>query len=115
MYDRVVDFKPPKWKSSERLTEFGLARKREEFWDTAPFYGGDRVIWDALKGACEADPETAKIIIQSAGIIVSKPDMTVCYDERGAKYELPKYAISAPTNLQKDTPAEIEMHVAEVK
>ncbi len=42
------------------------------------------VIWDALKAACEADFETAKIIIESAGIIVAAPDMTVMYDERGA-------------------------------
>lgn len=43
------------------------------------------VIWDALKAACEADHETAKTIIHSADIIVSKPDMSVCYDERGAR------------------------------
>jgi len=97
-------FKPPRWKSTDPLTESQLARKREEFWDTAPHYGGDRVIWDALKAACEADQGTAKAIIDSAGIIVSKPDMTVCYDERGSKYELPKYVLSAPTNLQKDPP-----------
>jgi hypothetical protein len=42
------------------------------------------VIWDALKATCEApDPETARLIVDSAGIIVGKPDMTVCYDERG--------------------------------
>jgi len=29
------------------------------------------VIWDALKAACEADQDTAKIIIESAGIIVA--------------------------------------------
>ena len=42
------------------------------------------VIWDALKAACEADHVTAKAIIESAGIIVRKADMTVCYDELGA-------------------------------
>lgn len=95
-----------------------LQKKREEFWDTQPYYGGDRgtpwlsvshmhllyvlsskrqaanhlassipeygaVIWDALKAACEADQETCKLIIESAGIIVAAPDMTICYDERG--------------------------------
>jgi len=44
------------------------------------------VIWDALKGTCEApDPETARLIIESAGIIVGKADGTVFYDERGAQ------------------------------
>jgi Ubiquitin-binding domain len=26
-------------------------------------------------------------------------DMTICYDERGAKYELPKFVLSDPSNL----------------
>ena len=44
------------------------------------------MIWDALKATCEApDPETARLIIESAGIIIGKSDMTVCYDERGAQ------------------------------
>jgi Ubiquitin-binding domain len=56
---------------------------RDEYWDTQPAYGGDQLIWDALKAAAEADLGTAKLIIDSAGIIVSASDMTVCYDERG--------------------------------
>jgi hypothetical protein len=28
--------------------------------------------------------------------------MTICYDERGRKYELPKYVIAPPTNLSRD-------------
>ena len=28
--------------------------------------------------------DTARLIIDSAGIIVASKDMTVCYDERGA-------------------------------
>lgn len=41
------------------------------------------VIWDALKAACEADLQTAALIVESAGIIVSVPDMSTCFDERG--------------------------------
>lgn len=41
------------------------------------------VIWDALKAACESDLATAKVIVESAGIIVAAEDMSVCYDERG--------------------------------
>uniref|UniRef100_A0A453FGC8 DC-UbP/UBTD2 N-terminal domain-containing protein n=1 Tax=Aegilops tauschii subsp. strangulata TaxID=200361 RepID=A0A453FGC8_AEGTS len=78
---------------------------REEFWDTTPHYGGQKVdfidtkIWDALRAAAEADLSLAQPIVDSAGIIVSNSDMTLCYDERGAKYELPKYVLSEPTNL----------------
>ncbi|PNH10622.1 Ubiquitin domain-containing protein 2 [Tetrabaena socialis] len=96
------NFARPKWKSPAPMTESELKKKREEFWDTQPYYGGDRVIWDALKAACEADVETCRLLIESAGIIVAAPDMTVCYDERGAKYELPKFVLSAPVNITKD-------------
>lgn len=45
---------------------------------------GGAVIWDALKAAAEADPETMRLIIESAGIVVGPPNLSVCYDERGA-------------------------------
>ena len=41
------------------------------------------VIWDALKAACDADLATAKVILESAGVVVASDNMTVCYDERG--------------------------------
>lgn len=57
------------------------------------------MIWDALRAACEADAETARAIIESAGVAVAAPDMTVLYDERGAKYSLPKFVLADPSNL----------------
>lgn len=97
----TTNYKKPQWKSDEPITLEQIKARREEFWDTQPHYGGSREIWDALKGACEAeDIDTAKLIIESAGIIVVAHDMTVCYDERGAKYELPKYVISNPINME---------------
>ncbi|TXG47663.1 hypothetical protein EZV62_026957 [Acer yangbiense] len=91
--------KPKPWKHSGPITEAQLTQMREEFWDTAPHYGGRREIWDALKAAAEAELSFAQTIIDSAGVIVQSNDLTVCYDERGAKYELPKYVLSAPVNL----------------
>ena len=41
------------------------------------------VIWDALKAAAASDLGTAAVILDSAGIVVSAEDMSVCYDERG--------------------------------
>ena len=29
--------------------------------------------------------------------------MTICYDERGAKYELPKFVLSKPSNLARSS------------
>jgi len=94
--------KPKAWKHSQPITPAQLKQMRDEFWDTAPHYGGQKEIWDALKVAAESDLALAQTIVDSAGIIVSNPDMTLCYDERGAKYELPKYVLSEPTNLIRD-------------
>ncbi|KAH7444830.1 hypothetical protein KP509_02G093800 [Ceratopteris richardii] len=94
--------RPKPWKHSEPLTQTQLKKMREEFWDTAPHYGGKEEIWDALRAAAEAQLDLAQAIVDSAGIIVTSEDMTVCYDERGAKYELPKYVLSEPVNMIKD-------------
>nr|XP_048321445.1 ubiquitin domain-containing protein 1-like isoform X5 [Ziziphus jujuba var. spinosa] len=94
--------KPKPWKHSEPITRTQLMQMRDEFWDTAPHYGGQKEIWDALRAAAEADIKFGQTIVDSAGVIVQGADLTICYDERGAKYELPKYVLSEPTNLIKD-------------
>lgn len=94
--------KPKAWKHTQPITPAQLKQMRDEFWDTAPHYGGQKEIWDALRVAAESDLALAQTIVDSAGIIISNPDMTLCYDERGAKYELPKYVLSEPTNLIRD-------------
>lgn len=50
-----------------------------------PLDGTPAVIWDALRAACDADVATARTILDSAGVIVAAPDMSVCYDEQGSK------------------------------
>ncbi|XP_010529214.1 PREDICTED: ubiquitin domain-containing protein 1-like [Tarenaya hassleriana] len=94
--------KPKPWAHSEPITWAHLVKMREEFWDTAPHYGGRREIWDALRAAAEADLTMAQAVVDSAGVIVQNSDLTTCYDERGARYELPKYVLSEPTNLIKE-------------
>nr|XP_023874969.1 ubiquitin domain-containing protein 1-like isoform X1 [Quercus suber] len=98
--------KPKPWKHTEPITRTQLMQMRDEFWDTAPHYGGQKEIWDALRAAAEADLTLAQTIVESAGVIVQSADLTICYDERayrisitGARYELPKYVLSEPTNL----------------
>ncbi|CAN4082196.1 unnamed protein product [Withania somnifera] len=99
-HETVIKIRKPKpWRHTEAITRTQLVQMRDEFWDTAPHYGGRKEIWDALRAAAEADISLAQTIVGSAGIIVQAPDLTVCYDERGAKYELPKYVFSEPTNL----------------
>ncbi|XVF40275.1 hypothetical protein PTKIN_Ptkin01aG0099200 [Pterospermum kingtungense] len=91
--------KPKPWKHSEPITMTQLMQMRDEFWDTAPHYGGQKEMWDALRAAAEAELVLAQAIVDSAGVIVQNDDLTICYDERGAKYELPKYVLSEPINL----------------
>ncbi|PON80645.1 Ubiquitin-binding domain containing protein [Parasponia andersonii] len=95
--------KPRRWRHTEPITRAQLERLRDEFWDTAPHYGGRR--GDALKAAAEAELTMAQAIVDSAGIIVQNSDLTLCYDERGprARYELPAYVLSEPTNLVRDS------------
>ncbi|RWW49624.1 hypothetical protein BHE74_00044183 [Ensete ventricosum] len=124
--------KPKPWKHNQPITHTHLKQMRDEFWDTAPHYGGQKEtftaivgnnnnymlngriinekhvydtfviltisikhhkfqtihltlaeIWDALRAAAEADLDLAQAIVDSAGIIISNADMTLCYDERG--------------------------------
>ena len=57
------------------------------------------VIWAALRAAASADIDTARLIVDAAGIVVPGRDLSATYDERGALYELPPFVLSAPTNL----------------
>eukprot|EP00897_Mesotaenium_endlicherianum_P005058 jgi/Mesen1/4580/ME000232S03842 len=92
--------KPKPWRHSEPITREQLKNMREEFWDTAPHYGGQREIWDALRAAAEAEIHLAQTIVNSAGVIVATDDLSTCYDERGAKYDLPPYVLSEPINIK---------------
>nr|GMD90248.1 ubiquitin domain-containing protein 1-like [Ipomoea batatas] len=90
--------KPKPWKHPQPITKSQLMQLREEFWDTAPHYGGRKghriltnislvlEIWDALRAAAEADLNLAQAVVDSAGVIIQSADLTVCYDERGSLF-----------------------------
>jgi hypothetical protein len=95
-----------KWKSDISLNEIELDSKRDEFWDTAPAFGGRVEIWNALKAICAAidtsgNYELAQVIIDSAQIILPNGTLNDCYDELGNHYQLPNYVITKPVNLKK--------------
>jgi hypothetical protein len=99
----------PKWKSDKPMTKAQLDELRAVFWDTEPHYGGNALIWDALKAASQKPLSQAVVIIESAGVIVAAEDMTVCYDVRGSRYEFPLYIWCDPANLisEEDRPMQI--------
>lgn len=97
------------------LTEGQLRSKRDEFWDTAPAFEGRKEIWDALRAAAVAaeamDYELAQAILDGASVSVPNGYLTECYDELGARYQVPIYCLSYPINIVKedsgrDSPAE---------
>ncbi|RZC37713.1 ubiquitin domain-containing protein 2 [Asbolus verrucosus] len=104
-----------RWKSDVPLTEGQLRSKRDEFWDTAPAFEGRKEIWDALRAAAVAaeamDYELAQAILDGASVSVPNGYLTECYDELGARYQVPIYCLSYPINIVKedngrDSPAE---------
>lgn len=111
-----------RWKSDVPLTEGQLRSKRDEFWDTAPAFEGRKEIWDALKAAAFAaeakDYELAQAILDGASVSVPNGYLTECYDELGARYQVPIYCLSYPINIVKedngrDSPAECSETVDE--
>jgi len=94
-----------RWKSELSITESELEAKRNEFWDTAPVFGGKIEIWNALRaalGAIETDNYAmAQAIIDCAQITLPHGLIADCYDELGNRYQLPNYLIERPVNLKK--------------
>ncbi|KAF3571832.1 hypothetical protein F2Q69_00063219 [Brassica cretica] len=92
--------RPKTWKHPQPISRAELTQMGEEFWDTAPHYGGKKEIWDALRAAAEEDDlSLAQTVIESAGVVVQNADLTICFFFLGSKYKLPKYVLRDPSNL----------------
>nr|GEY24230.1 hypothetical protein [Tanacetum cinerariifolium] len=81
------------------MTQDELNARRNEFWNTISIYGGRQEIWDTLRQATESELHIAQSIFDSHGIVLHCPDMTICLDNKGARYELPLYVLSEPVNV----------------
>ncbi|KAL0757385.1 hypothetical protein Bca101_095053 [Brassica carinata] len=72
--------RPKTWKHPQPISRAELTQMGEEFWDTAPHYGGKKEIWDALRAAAEEDDlSLAQTVIESAGVVVQNADLTICF------------------------------------
>eukprot|EP00968_Pinguiococcus_pyrenoidosus_P007989 scaffold556_cov221-Pinguiococcus_pyrenoidosus.AAC.19 len=78
-----------------------LKRRREEFWHTR--VSGNPQAWSVLKMAAEAmlngEVDTANAIVDAGGIITPNGTLSICYDDLGGSYEVPRFAYSDPANL----------------
>lgn len=89
------------WHSPVPVTRDELERQRTEFWETAPAYGGQDVVWSAIREAIEVgsvDMETARAILTSAGVTAPSGQLTEAYDDHGYRYVIPTYCLCDPAN-----------------
>lgn len=87
------------WHTPVPLTQAQLARKRDEFWETAPTYGGLPEVWQAIREAAKVgqyDMETARMILRCAGVTTPRGTLIEAYDERGYRYSVPPYCLCDP-------------------
>lgn len=82
------------------MTVAELDKKRSEYWETAPSYGGRKEMWDAIRAAAtQSDVAMQEAIVASAGLFLPNGDLTLVYDERGFRYEIPLFCLSPPSNI----------------
>lgn len=82
------------------MTRADVIAQRNEFWQTAPAFGGREEVWQALKAVCESDDhELGRAILSSAGVRLVNGTLAVAYDELGNRYDLPPFCSSFPTNV----------------
>lgn len=92
------------WKAN--ITRQQLEAKRIEFWRTRS--NGRRHIWLAIKSAIEADPATAKVLLEMNEVTLKNGSITTCEDSHGTLYEIPPYVVNNPVYF----PSEKKQQVA---
>ncbi|CAH8549799.1 unnamed protein product [Heterobilharzia americana] len=104
--NRPLKRSSPRWRSTFPISVSQLQKKRDEFWDTAPAFEGRIEIWNALKVVADfcqkQDYDMAQAILDGACITLPSGTLCDCYDELGARYQLPLYVLSQPSNLLPD-------------
>ena len=80
------------------LTPTILQAKRQEFWEN--FHGHNRGSCLYLRQAAEADPPTAKLLLDMGGFILENGTMGVCISPNGHRYELPPFILSDPIKFK---------------
>ncbi|KAJ0796943.1 putative Ubiquitin domain-containing protein [Helianthus annuus] len=92
--------KPDPWAYGDQpITLSELQEMRNMFWQNAVRLDGRLEIWEALRAATEGNLRNAQKIIDDNKIRLGNPDMSVCYDDRGTRYDLPLFVLSEPTNM----------------
>ncbi|PXF40946.1 Ubiquitin domain-containing protein 1 [Gracilariopsis chorda] len=88
------------WKLERPISTEHLARLRNEFWETR--VEGRPEMWQALRFAAESQSDELRDeTLKAAGMRPAnrRYTMQTMFDERGALYAIPMYALVDPTNL----------------
>ncbi|OMJ73890.1 hypothetical protein SteCoe_27340 [Stentor coeruleus] len=80
------------------LTPSALQAKRNEFWQT--FRGHNRSSCLYLRQAAEAEPSSAKLILEMGGFALENGTMAVCLSPNGHRYEIPPFILSDPVRFK---------------
>jgi hypothetical protein len=80
------------------MTPTMLNQRRQEFWQHFRGHSNSSVL--LLKQACEADAESAKVILEMEGFVLENGTMAVCTSPRGHRYELPPFILADPVKFR---------------
>lgn len=89
------------WRSPVPIGAEELQRKRSEFWETAPAYGGCPEVWQTLQNCVaigDSDIETARAILACAGVTTPLGFLTEAYDHKGFRYSVPAFCLCDPVD-----------------
>ena len=92
----------PQLALKKRLTHAQLLQERQAFWTSR--VSGNGAVWNTLEQVATMildsnDVETAGAILMASGITTPHGDLSEVFDERGARYEVPRYCFQNPVNL----------------
>ncbi|CAN8073677.1 unnamed protein product [Agarophyton chilense] len=91
---------PRPWRLEPAISSEHLVRLRKEFWETR--VEGRSEMWQALRFAAESESdELREETVKAAGLRPAnrRCTMQTMFDELGALYEIPMYALIDPLNL----------------
>jgi Ubiquitin-binding domain len=99
------------WDNPTHWTPQTLGRARDTFWETR--VEGRPEVWEALHLASQSvDDETKQVILVAAD--VTPFDMAgntiFCYDQLGARYDMPVWAMQQPSNMLTEAELAKEQH-----
>lgn len=96
------------WETTATREE--VAKKCDEFWNTQ--VEGNEGVWNVLRAAASQSPSQAEQLLKASGLRLMNGLMTLIYDDRGNRYELPPFVLNQAVKygVAKSSPGLPENH-----